>query len=241
MKRTVIDRWTHVRRCVFLMLWCVLPIGLPMVSQAAGYSNADFPVTNWNKMQDNAMYRFSMTEQCWREADFDERIFSESEREVTKEDCFEIEQQREKICQKGFVPDGVIFPRLTGIINGKPGVYTNKQKNLGRIDQATICELSNGKRFAFFDIGLDVNGGQIEHCFNFGPFKTQSTPTIEIPKKVENCRTVNTTSVTDDRKTLLAPGYFGTTVCGSSVGGVMPAMTETGDRVVTEGQYEVCD
>jgi hypothetical protein len=224
------------------MLWCTFLVGLPIGSYAADFSLKDFPVTKWEKMIEKDMYKYSLYDQCLMVADHDALILKIEER-VRHEECNEVQDLYKKgLCKNDLIPDGVLFKKLTGHYKGKPSVFLNKQKALGRTDQAIVCKIANGKKFAFFEIGKDKDEKAIGRCFNFGELPSEVVESFQPPvAKTKACITVNTVDVSDNTMETFSSGYQTIDNCGGVVGFVPGAMSKTGSRVVTEGQYEKCD
>lgn len=179
-------RWVMYIQRYKVTLWCMIFVltGLPVNSYASeDFSLEDFAVTKWEKMHDYDMYKHSLLDQCLRIVDHDALLFRVEER-ITAEECHELDAlHRDGSCEIGLVPDNIRLERLTGHHKGKPSVFVNKQKALGRIDQATVCQIANGKKFVFFNVGKDKDGKKIERCFNLGVIY-KSRPQMEVRSEV---------------------------------------------------------
>ncbi len=222
-----------LKKCLLALCWLVVVCaGFPAY---AAVDHSAVPWTKWKQMRANSFsvdikLALSIDDQCGRIVAFDDRI--------TADDCHEAMVRYEVgECKIELVSQGTRLDALTGLLRGKPHVWTNKEVALDHDPLATHCVLANGKEFFFF------NGEPGVSCYNLGvklPKPVVPLPPPEPVTGTENCVWVGEATVTRSSNELYTSGVAFTDACGDTSGFVFGGKTGFSNETVTEGRWRKC-
>lgn len=117
----------------------------------------------------------SAREQCLRDVALDRTG------QVTVEKCeLLLRMLSSGQCAIVMVPDGTVHDIMNGRVNGRSTVTHNVEKRLGRLDQATLCDLGNGVHAYWYTGVLKVSCNNVAFSFVTPP---PPPPVAVVPPK----------------------------------------------------------
>lgn len=230
--------------CLVGMLVLVWLFLFPLTSEAEELTNHNdlpssplAPKGEWRKMHPSSFRATvrSAYRQCLRSA----RV-SESDA-LTEAHCLTLRAELQKEaagddsqCREVLVSDGVTFNYMNGHINGHHGVTELVQKQLGRLDKATLCSLGDGVYSYWF------RGDPGRSCNNVG-FVILPKPKPATGEWV--CRLSSTGQVVSGGdQDLYLPSVNLPSCCCGGEGFAVPSLFYRSDSTIQVGQPKViCD
>jgi hypothetical protein len=213
--------------------WCLC---LTAAAQTENLPSSSTPTKSvWSSMRPTSFEPTvaSALEQCLRAAKKDPADV------LTEEKCDTFKQQLEvgEACRLVWVPDGIGFDYMNGLIRGSKTVTENVKKSIGREDRARLCDLGDGV-YAYWFVGDDGKS-----CNNVGIVivaKPPEEPVEEVPPGPPTVRWVCLKETFEQHyhgNDLHLPGMY---VEGCEHNSFIPGLSISGGLTQSRGFSETC-
>lgn len=225
--------WAHIRwsmvaavAVTFLGWSAAMPAGAQPTATEGLPSSVRPPRGDWEQMTPSSFR--GTVEDALRQCNRNAAVSATDVLTPTKCERFGTQLQSGTQCQVVQVPDGVVFDILNGLRHGQSHMWFGMRKQLGRHDQAVLCDVGDGV-WAYWFTGIP-NQSCNNVAFVLLPQTAATAPT-------ENCRLVK-----HERRQL--PNTFTSVPAMYSCGGCyMPGFTgvidggeQTSSRMVCEDE-----
>ena len=192
-------------RLKILLPALLMALGLVGVTPANAQSlpSSSNPATGiWSKMTPSSFPGTirSAHEQCLRD------VGEDRTGQVTVEKCeLLVRMLSSGQCAIVMVPDKVVHDIMNGRVSGRSVVTHNVEKGLGRLDQATLCDLGNGVHAYWYTGVLKVSCNNV--AFSFVTPPPPPPPVAMVPPKPK-CHHVTRTRQTQPTGGVSLPAVY---------------------------------
>lgn len=158
----------------------ITPAAAQSANTSPGLPSSSNPASGkWAKMTPSSFPGTirSAKEQCLRD------VAADRTGQVTVEKCALLERMLSSgQCAIVMVPDKIVHDIMNGRVNGRSVVTHNVEKRLGRLDQATLCDLGDGVHAYWYTGVLKVSCNNVAFSFVTPPPASQVADVPPKPK-----------------------------------------------------------